>query len=771
MKTSSLIISFLVSSSVSMFAQEHTIEGVVYDNNGKVVKFANVVQVDSCMHYVVGTTTSSEGTFTLAIKGKKNPGYLITSYVGMSADTISLSKIVQQPLRIILKTMLAEIDEVIVKGKHSLFKNENDIITANVQNSILAKAGTLDNLMNQIPFVSGGGGEYNVFGRGEAIVYLNNRKVYDANILKTVNSDRIKKVQVITNPGSGYSSDVKAVIKIFTVDNPNGLGGNAYTSITGGRKFSNNEGGSVVYNSGKWQITGGIGHANYKTQEKTEDRTSIISKPTKLYTNSTTLDYDMTFLDGNLGVTYQPSTQQTVGFNTRVTKYTHNHTIDNAMIDHFTNGVNDFHTEGVTRSKNVPIQWLTNTFYTFPIGKTKLDLTDDILVGTQDRKLFYEDQNDVDVSTKSKSHYLMNSFVADINTPLTSKVSFNYGGEFTYSHYKQIFDFDEKNIKTEMANTVNKNEQILGAAFANLNASIGRFSVSAGLRYEHVSWQYFVGNMKQKSQSRDYNNLFPSLNISFHPNDVTNISLGYRQTVRKPNYGELNDNIEYQSRYYYVQGNSMLDYSYTNSINMLASYKKLRFIASCDFVNDDIAMKRSLLGASKDIVLSQAVNISNYKRWSAGVNWWKHFGFYTPYLEIGLGGQTFSYTYMDAPYHFNHPYVNFKVHNTFELKNNLSIMLFVDYYGKNSSLFREVTEQWNTQVSLSKNIKNWFITLSMNNVLCPRSRTSTTKCGWINDVSYSNRDNENIFILVSYTFNYKQKKHLSNTKSNEVHRF
>lgn len=771
MKTSSLIISFLVSSSVSMFAQEHTIEGVVYDNNGKVVKFANVVQVDSCMHYVVGTTTSSEGTFTLAIKGKKNPGYLITSYVGMSADTISLSKIVQQPLRIILKTMLAEIDEVIVKGKHSLFKNENDIITANVQNSILAKAGTLDNLMNQIPFVSGGGGEYNVFGRGEAIVYLNNRKVYDANILKTVNSDRIKKVQVITNPGSGYSSDVKAVIKIFTVDNPNGLGGNAYTSITGGRKFSNNEGGSVVYNSGKWQITGGIGHANYKTQEKTEDRTSIISKPTKLYTNSTTLDYDMTFLDGNLGVTYQPSTQQTVGFNTRVTKYTHNHTIDNAMIDHFTNGVNDFHTEGVTRSKNVPIQWLTNTFYTFPIGKTKLDLTDDILVGTQDRKLFYEDQNDVDVSTKSKSHYLMNSFVADINTPLTSKVSFNYGGEFTYSHYKQIFDFDEKNIKTEMANTVNKNEQILGAAFANLNASIGRFSVSAGLRYEHVSWQYFVGNMKQKSQSRDYNNLFPSLNISFHPNDVTNVSLGYRQTVRKPNYGELNDNIEYQSRYYYVQGNSMLDYSYTNSINMLASYKKLRFIASCDFVNDDIAMKRSLLGASKDIVLSQAVNISNYKRWSAGVNWWKHFGFYTPYLEIGLGGQTFSYTYMDAPYHFNHPYVNFKVHNTFELKNNLSIMLFVDYYGKNSSLFREVTEQWNTQVSLSKNIKNWFITLSMNNVLCPRSRTSTTKCGWINDVSYSNRDNENIFILVSYTFNYKQKKHLSNTKSNEVHRF
>jgi hypothetical protein len=204
---------------------------------------------------------------------------------------------------------------------------------------------------------------------------------------------------------------------------------------------------------------------------------------------------------------------------------------------------------------------------------------------------------------------------------------------------------------------------------------------------------------------------------------------------------------------------------------MLASYKNLRLIGSLDFVNDDIAMKRSLLGESKDIVLSQATNISNYKRWNVGVNWWQHFGIYTPYLEIGLGGQTFSYTYMDSPYHFNHPYVNFKVHNTFELKNDFSITLFVDYYGKNYSLFREVTEQWNTQLSLSKNIKSWFFELSVNNVLCPRSRTSTTRCDWINDASYSNRDNRNVFLLVSYSFNYKQKRHQANTKSNEIRRF
>ena len=153
MKTSNLIISLLVISPVTLSAQEQKIEGIVYDDNGNVVEFANVVQVDSCMHFVTGTTTSPKGTFSLPIQRKKNTGYLITSYVGMSSDTISLAKTFQQPLHIILKNKSTEIGEVVVKGKRSLFKNENDIITANVQNTILAKAGSLDNLMNQISFI------------------------------------------------------------------------------------------------------------------------------------------------------------------------------------------------------------------------------------------------------------------------------------------------------------------------------------------------------------------------------------------------------------------------------------------------------------------------------------------------------------------------------------------------------------------------------------------------------------------------------------------
>ena len=83
MRAFKLIIFTVAALIMPLFAQGQTIEGAVFDGNGKVIEFANVVHVDSCMHYLAGTTTSSEGTFSLALQGRENSGYLIISYVGM----------------------------------------------------------------------------------------------------------------------------------------------------------------------------------------------------------------------------------------------------------------------------------------------------------------------------------------------------------------------------------------------------------------------------------------------------------------------------------------------------------------------------------------------------------------------------------------------------------------------------------------------------------------------------------------------------------------
>lgn len=197
---------------IPVVVSAQVIKGTVKDDEGEVLEFANVVLLDENKTFVTGVTTVKDGTFTIDRIVGDAKFYLVTSFVGRHSDTLSIDASTPMPINIILHVDKTIIGEVVVRGVRQLFKNENDVITANIEHTVLAKAGSLDKLMNQIPFVSGAEGKYNVFGRGYAIVYLNSHRVYDENILRTITSDRIKKIQVITNPGSRYPADVKSVI-------------------------------------------------------------------------------------------------------------------------------------------------------------------------------------------------------------------------------------------------------------------------------------------------------------------------------------------------------------------------------------------------------------------------------------------------------------------------------------------------------------------------------------------------------------------------------
>ncbi len=55
-----------------------------------------------------------------------------------------------------------------------------------------------------------------MFGRGNAIIYINGRLVRNSSEVGQLASSDIKEVQVINNPGAQYGADVNAVIKIVT---------------------------------------------------------------------------------------------------------------------------------------------------------------------------------------------------------------------------------------------------------------------------------------------------------------------------------------------------------------------------------------------------------------------------------------------------------------------------------------------------------------------------------------------------------------------------
>lgn len=59
-------------------------------------------------------------------------------------------------------------------------------------------------------------GNLEIFGKGTPAVYINGRKINDLQELSTLLSGNIRNVEVISNPGSSYAADAKAVIRIRT---------------------------------------------------------------------------------------------------------------------------------------------------------------------------------------------------------------------------------------------------------------------------------------------------------------------------------------------------------------------------------------------------------------------------------------------------------------------------------------------------------------------------------------------------------------------------
>lgn len=195
-----------------VFAQ-NKISGKVIDDKGEALAFANVVLLnrqDSA--FVTGTVSGEDGNFIIDTP-LKNGIVKITSvgYKTICKDCAS------DNLGIICMSEDSKmLGEVVVKSTLPKTIMRNGGMTTTVVGSVLEKAGTMENLLDRIPNVTAQNGNVKVFGRGDAVIYVDGRQIRDKNELERLHSDNIKSVEVISNPGARYAADTKAVIRIVT---------------------------------------------------------------------------------------------------------------------------------------------------------------------------------------------------------------------------------------------------------------------------------------------------------------------------------------------------------------------------------------------------------------------------------------------------------------------------------------------------------------------------------------------------------------------------
>ena len=107
-----------------------------------------------------------------------------------------------------------------------------------------------------------------------------------------------------------------------------------------------------------------------------------------------------------------------------------------------------------------------------------------------------------------------------------------------------------------------------------LRQRLGRFQLSAGLRYEHVESEYFVSGVRRDEQCRTYDDLFPSLSVSTSVRNLQ-LSFSYAKRTTRPSYWQLSSDVTYENRLNLQTGNPYLKPVKYHNLNAMVMWKWL----------------------------------------------------------------------------------------------------------------------------------------------------------------------------------------------------
>ena len=606
----------LITMAVSVNAQ--TISGKLVDEQNQPLAYANIVLLslpDST--FVSGTISDEMGGFRLS---KDEKGKLVRI---SSVGYVTLYKEVLEELGTIrMNPDTKLLGEVVVKANLPIIRAKGDAMVTTVTGTLLEKAGNANDLLDKIPNVSAEGGNVNVFGSGKAEIYINGRKMRNTSELEQLSSDNIKSVEVVHTPGARYDAEVKAVVRIITKKpQGEGFGFNNIISTNYKWDWSFNEQFDFNYRKGGFDLGGTLFGANsVGTQKKTLIQHSYLENHwmQESYSDQKFTTRNMTamlsanyMLNGNhsFGVRYQfdrtPKSDFGFPMSTEVTK-------DDAFFET---------SEMTSMQKRQSTGHELNLYYNGKVKDWTIDFNADGMWGytyqndlAEENIRSVEDDEDVTVTSHSRTENSLYAAKLILSHPLAGG-QLSFGSEYTYAQRINGYENLEGILNDDDSEITDNGISV----FAEYARRFGKVQAQAGVRYEHITSDYYEYGKKVEEQSRKYDNLFPSLALSF-PLGKVQMQLAYRASIKRPTYWDLRGNITYANRYTYETGNPLLQPTIIQSLSLNTVYRWMSLSLSYNhYKNDYTSYVRAYSEENPTIGLLTREHIAPYNRLSASL--------------------------------------------------------------------------------------------------------------------------------------------------------
>ncbi len=603
--------------------------GTIIDEQGVPVVYANVAILNpSDSTLLSGGVSNESGYFAVPYErlrvgddtsGMQERVLARISYVGYKTiyqmcDKPELGTIRMHPDNYTL-------NGVEIQGERPKVVLQGNSLMMNVEGTVMERMGTAEDVLTRVPMIAKRGEGYEILGKGTPLIYLNNRKLTDLNELRNIQSDNIRNVEVIQNPGARYDASVNAVIIIRTKRAAGeGLGVELSSWSRGGRGYANNERVNLTYRTGGLELFANLFGAYNKRWSSGEFEQTVFADTLWVINNKQQNHVRNPFLEGRFGFNYQISDnhsfggfyQNTYDYVKTRSEYDDDLLADGKPYDHLQNS-------NVRRDKNTPSHQI-NLYYTGKVGQLSIDFNADYTSrkqqSTNQQQELSTEYEDRDVNTESQTRSKLFAEKLFVTHPLW-KGQIEIGEEYTNTRWKSRFDNQEGYI----ANSNNEQHESNIAPFVELRQKLGNFQLSAGLRYEHVKSEYFVNGQRRDEQCRIYNDLFPSVSVSTSAKDLQ-FSFSYAKRTTRPSYWQLSSDVIYENRLNRQTGNPYLKPIKYHNMNATIMWKWLYLMTNYSHCVDPI------LYTANSLEEDSKVNFVTYKNYD-----------HADWLTITLGAQ------------------------------------------------------------------------------------------------------------------------------------
>ena len=654
------------------------LSGRIINESGQPVAYASISLLslgDST--FLTGGVSNEAGDFVIPCKEPKVIARI--SYVGYKTVYITCTQPEVGTIR--LQPDNYTLKGVTVKGHVPQYQMGNEGLVTNVEDTPLSQLGTASDVLKHVPGIIAKDNQYEVFGKGTPLIYINGRKMRNLKELEQLKSTDIKNIELITNPGAKYDATVGAVVKIQTVRKA----GDGFSIDTWGRwqqsrkakeaasldmNYRNN--GLDIFAS-LWASRGNHLQSSEITQEVQTD--TLWQQRNDMRTDIVSRDYSI-----ETGFNYMLNEHHSLGAKYEYSFPTNYDDITTLTSDVTTNGQFYDKWENLTQKQTERnASHKLNAYYIGKVGKLDIDWNFDYLHSGFDEKsriaeiCQIQDDRTLDAENRVRNRMLASKLT--MTYPLFGG-SLDFGAEYINTDRQD----DYVNPQGYVASTYSTlKEQSISpyAEYSILLPKIGQFRM--GLRYEHVNFDYYERGRLVEDQSRSYSNLYPSLSFGTQIGKVM-AQIAYSAKTTRPTYRQLSNDVFYVIRYGMQRGNPLLDNSVIHSVSVQGMWNFLQFSIDYSDERGRIIHWMEQIDNS-NVTLVTYKNINSLKWIVPYVSLAPQFGIWHPQLAVGFRKQWFSMETTEGDISLNKLMLVGQANNTFRFSKTLTGELYFRYQG------------------------------------------------------------------------------------------